>query len=291
MIAALASGDLQLGNIGSSPLAAATSRKLPIVAFIVSAQINAAEALVVRNGSGIGKPEDLAGKTIATPFVSTSHYSLLGALKHWQIDPSKVKIVNLNPAEIAAAWRRGDIDGPSSGRLRWARSRKAARSSPTPPKSASGARRPSRWVARKDFAEKHPEIVARFARVSLDSFADYNAHKAEWTADSEPVKKIARLTGADPRDVPELLAGSTFPESQAQLSADLLGGGTPRLSPALPNSSRNRSACRPSSATTRPTSAPTSCARRSRSRSASAEFRASAPACRSGGLPYGGQNT
>ncbi|MFO6376672.1 taurine ABC transporter substrate-binding protein, partial [Pseudomonas aeruginosa] len=82
------------------------------------------------------------------------------------------------------------------------------------------------WVARKDFAEKHPEIVARFARVSLDSFADYNAHKAEWTADSEPVKKIARLTGADPRDVPELLAGSTFPESQAQLSADLLGGGT-----------------------------------------------------------------
>ncbi|MGZ3011211.1 ABC transporter substrate-binding protein, partial [Pseudomonas aeruginosa] len=107
-IAALASGDLQLGNIGSSPLAAATSRKLPIVAFIVSAQINAAEALVVRNGSGIGKPEDLVGKTIATPFVSTSHYSLLGALKHWQIDPSKVKIVNLNPAEIAAAWRRGD---------------------------------------------------------------------------------------------------------------------------------------------------------------------------------------
>lgn len=138
VIAALASGDLQLGNIGSSPLAAATSRKLPIVAFIVSAQINAAEALVVRNGSGIGKPEDLAGKTIATPFVSTSHYSLLGALKHWQIDPSKVKIVNLNPAEIAAAWRRGDIDGPSSGRRRWARSRKAARSSPTPPKSASG---------------------------------------------------------------------------------------------------------------------------------------------------------
>ena len=48
VIAALASGDLQLGNIGSSPLAAATSRKLPIVAFIVSAQINAAEAELMR---------------------------------------------------------------------------------------------------------------------------------------------------------------------------------------------------------------------------------------------------
>ncbi len=221
VIAALASGDLQLGNIGSSPLAAATSRKLPIVAFIVSAQINAAEALVVRNGSGIGKPEDLVGKTIATPFVSTSHYSLLGALKHWQIDPSKVKIVNLNPAEIAAAWRRGDIDGafvwsPALGEIK--KSGKVLTDAAEV--GQWGAPTFEVWVARKDFAEKHPEIVARFARVSLDSFADYNAHKAEWTADSEPVKKIARLTGADPRDVPELLAGSTFPESQAQLSAD-----------------------------------------------------------------------
>lgn len=78
VVTAIASGDVQIGNLGSSPLAAAASRNLPIVAFIVSAQINAAEALVVRNGSGIDKPQDLIGKTIATPFVSTSHYSLLG---------------------------------------------------------------------------------------------------------------------------------------------------------------------------------------------------------------------
>ncbi len=98
MVTAIASGDVQIGNLGSSPLAAAAPRNLPIVAFIVSAQINAAEALVVRNGSGIEKPQDLIGKTIATPFVSTSHYSLLGALKHWGLDASKVKVVNLQPA-------------------------------------------------------------------------------------------------------------------------------------------------------------------------------------------------
>jgi ABC-type taurine transport system substrate-binding protein len=38
----------------------------------------AAEALAVRNSSGINKPEDLIGNTIATLFVSTSQYSLLG---------------------------------------------------------------------------------------------------------------------------------------------------------------------------------------------------------------------
>lgn len=102
VVTAIASGDVQIGNLGSSPLAAAASRKLPIVAFIVSAQINSAEALVVRNASGINNPQDLVGKTIATPFVSTSHYSLLGALKHWGLE-GKVKVVNLQPAEIAAA--------------------------------------------------------------------------------------------------------------------------------------------------------------------------------------------
>jgi taurine transport system substrate-binding protein len=44
VVTAIASGDVQIGNLGSSPLAAAASRNLPIVAFIVSAQINAAEA-------------------------------------------------------------------------------------------------------------------------------------------------------------------------------------------------------------------------------------------------------
>lgn len=61
---AVQAADLTIGNLGSSPLAAA-SRNLPIVAFIVSAQINTSEALVVRNGSGIDKPEDLIGNAQA----------------------------------------------------------------------------------------------------------------------------------------------------------------------------------------------------------------------------------
>ena len=65
VVTAIASGDVQIGNLGSSPLAAAASRNLPIVAFIVSAQINSSEALVVRNDSHIDAPKDLIGKTIA----------------------------------------------------------------------------------------------------------------------------------------------------------------------------------------------------------------------------------
>lgn len=227
VVAALASGDLQIGNLGSSPLAAATSRNLPIVAFIVSAQINSSEALVVRNGSGIEKPEDLKGKTIATPFVSTSHYSLLGALKHWGLSGKDVKVVNLNPTEIAAAWKRGDIDGafvwsPALGEIR--------KTGKTLTDAAEVGRWGSPtfevWVARKDYAEKHPDVIAKFAGTTLAAYADYTAHKSEWTVDSAPVKKIAKLTGSNAADVPELLAGSAYPDAAEQKSAALLGGGT-----------------------------------------------------------------
>ncbi|MCE5363460.1 taurine ABC transporter substrate-binding protein [Pseudomonas anguilliseptica] len=225
VVTAIASGDVQIGNLGSSPLAAAASRGLPFATFIVAAQINAAEALVVRNGSGINGPQDLIGKTIATPFVSTSHYSLLGALKHWQVEPSKVKIVNLNPSEISAAWARGNIDGA----FVWSPALGAIKQNGTVLTDAAevgtwGAPTFEVWVARKDFAEKHPELLSKFAQVSLDAFADYAANKDSWTADSEPVQKIAKLTGADPKDVPELLAGSAFPDAKQQ--AELLGGKT-----------------------------------------------------------------
>ncbi|TBU99233.1 taurine ABC transporter substrate-binding protein [Stutzerimonas kirkiae] len=227
VVTALASGHLQIGNLGSSPLAAATSRGLPLVTFLVAARIDSAEALVVRNGSGINDPQDLLGKTIATPFVSTSHYSLLGAIKHWGLDASKVKIVNLQPAEISAAWKRGDIDGafvwsPALGEIK----KDGKVLTDAAEVGRWGAPTFEVWVARKDFAEKHPEVLARFAEVTLKSFADYNANPAAWDAASPQVASIARLTGAEPADVPELLAGSAFPNRDEQLSEAWLGGGT-----------------------------------------------------------------
>jgi len=110
IIAAIASGDVQIGYLGSSPLTAAITRKVPVQTFLVATQIGGAEALVARNGSGINGPQDLIGKKVAVPFVSTGHYSLLAALKHWNIDPAKVTILNLAPPAIIAAWKRGDID-------------------------------------------------------------------------------------------------------------------------------------------------------------------------------------
>jgi taurine transport system substrate-binding protein len=97
VVAAIASGALQIGYVGSSPLAAAASRELPITTVFVVGLIGPSEALVVRNGSGISAPADLVGKKVAVPFVSTTHYSLLAALKHWSVDPKSVQFLNVRP--------------------------------------------------------------------------------------------------------------------------------------------------------------------------------------------------
>ena len=78
IVRALASGDVQIGNLGSSPLAVATSQQVPIEVFLLASKLGNSEALVVKKT--ISKPEDLIGKRIAVPFISTTHYSLQPAL-------------------------------------------------------------------------------------------------------------------------------------------------------------------------------------------------------------------
>ena len=65
LYAAIASGDVQIGYVGSSPFAAATSKGLEVKAFYLASISGTDEALVVRNGSGIEKPADLKGKRLA----------------------------------------------------------------------------------------------------------------------------------------------------------------------------------------------------------------------------------
>ncbi|MGI4849714.1 MAG: taurine ABC transporter substrate-binding protein [Janthinobacterium lividum] len=229
VITAVASGDIQIGYVGSSPLAAAASRELPIETIFIAAQIGSAEALVVRHGSKIAKAEDLVGKKIAVPFVSTTHYSLLAALKHWKIDPKSVQIINLRPTEIAAAWQRGDIDAayvwdPALGQAK--KSGHVLASSADVAKW--GAPTFDAWIVRKDFASKHADFINSFVAVTGRAYANYRANPAAWNAGSTQAAKIARLTGASQQDIPELLAGSVFPTLAEQGSPALLSGGTAR---------------------------------------------------------------
>ena len=227
VIAAIASGAVDIGYVGSSPLAAAASRELPIETIFVVGLIGESEALVARDGSGIEKAADLAGKKVAVPFVSTTHYSLLAALKHEGVDPKSVEILNLRPPEIAAAWQRGDIDAayvwdPALGQIKT--SGKVVLDSA---KVAEwGAPTFDAWIVRTDFAAKNPAAVRDFVKVTGAAYAEFLAKPEAWAKGSPQAEKIARLTGAKVEEVPALLKGYVFPTLEEQASAKFLGGDT-----------------------------------------------------------------
>ncbi|MGE8311170.1 MAG: taurine ABC transporter substrate-binding protein, partial [Pseudomonas protegens] len=201
VIAAIASGDVQIGYLGSSPLTAAITRKVPVQTFLIATQIGAAEALVARDGSGINSPQDLVGKKVAVPFVSTGHYSLLAALKHWNIDPSKVQILNLAPPAIIAAWKRGDVDATYVWDPALGVAKENGKVLITSGELAKfGAPTFDAWIVRKDFAEKHPEIVTAFAKVTLDAYAQYRKDPQAWLANQGNVDKLVKLSGAKASD-------------------------------------------------------------------------------------------
>lgn len=225
VIAAIASGALDIGYVGSSPLAAAASRQLPIETFYIVGLIGSSEALVARDGTGVTSVRDLVGKTVAVPFVSTTHYSLLAALAHEGVDPKQVKILNLRPPEIAAAWQRGDIDAayvwdPALGQIK-----KTGKVILDSSEVADwGAPTFDAWIVRKDFAEENPAAVEAFTAVTGQAYDAYRADPEAWGKENAAV--IAKLTGAAEAEVPTLLGGYVFPSLAEQASPALLGGGT-----------------------------------------------------------------
>jgi taurine transport system substrate-binding protein len=216
VVRALASGDVQIGNIGSSPLAVAASQQVPIEVFLLASQLGNSEAMVVKNT--IKTPKDLIGKRIAVPFISTTHYSLLSALKHWGIRPDQLQIINLQPPAIIAAWQRGDIDGayvwaPAVNELE--KTGKVLTDSAQVGKWGSPTL--DVWVVRKDFAQKHPEVVTAFARSALAAQKGYLDNPEQWLKEGDNLSKLSRLSGVPEQQVPGLVKGNTYLTAQQQV--------------------------------------------------------------------------
>lgn len=222
---AMASGDVQIGVAGSSPIAAAVSRGVDAQLFWILDNIADAEALVVRNGSGIVAPQDLAGKTLAVPFVSTTHFHALFALEQFGLT-GKVKVINLQPSDIPAAWERGDIDAafiwdPALGRLKQSGHVLLTSGQLTDWGKATF----DGLVVDKQFAAANGPGMQAFTQVLQDSTAGYVAAPNTWTAESAQVINVAKQSGAKPEEVPPVLALYQFPLAREQAGPAWLGGG------------------------------------------------------------------
>jgi taurine transport system substrate-binding protein len=226
VIAAMASGDLQIAMAGSSPIAAGVSRGVDLELFWIAEDIASAEALVVRDGSGITAPQDLKGKKLAVPFVSTTHFHTLFALEQFGIDPSDVDLLNMQPNEITAAWELGEIDAafvwdPALGSIK--KSGKVLLTSGL--LSTWGKATFDGMVVSRSFAEANGDFMTTFVKVIAAADASYRDDLTAFSGDSENAAKIVKMVGGDPQEVPGVLALYNFPTLAQQASCVWLGCG------------------------------------------------------------------
>jgi taurine transport system substrate-binding protein len=171
IFAAIASGDVQIGYVGSSPFAAATSRGLDVKAFYLASISGTDEALVVRNGSGIEKLADLKGKKLAAAPVSTDHYQLLSVLKQENIAEKDAQVFAIPQPDIVAGWNRGDIDAAFVWDPALTEIKKTGKVLLTSKQVADrGAPTFSAWVATAAFAKDNPKFLSSFAGV-IDKYS------------------------------------------------------------------------------------------------------------------------
>ena len=226
VIKAMASGAVQIGEIGSAGIAAAVSRGEPLEIFWILDDIGSAEALVVKKDSGIKTIADLKGKKIAMPFNSTTHFHTMVALEQAKVNPADVQILNMRPPEVRAAWQRGDIHATFIWDPVLAEAKRDGTVILTSGQISqqTGKATFDGYVVNRDWAKANKDFMVKFVRLLAASDDNYRKNKAKYTKDSAEVKAIAKWSGAKPEDVPNSISLYAFPTAQEQASKWLGGG-------------------------------------------------------------------
>lgn len=218
------SGDVDLGLMGSSPATIASSEPVvndvDIAVIWIHDVIGDAESLIVKDPA-VTDIAGLAGKTVAVPFSSTAHYSLLQALTEAGLEPGKdVDVINLDPEKMPGAWQGDQIDAawvwdPTQSALLESGGERILSSADT-----AEAGRPTFDVgtASRAFIDENPDFLAQWAKAQdwgVKLIQDDPAAAAE---------SVAVILGIDPADAEKQFAGLTYLTAEEQASPDHLGG-------------------------------------------------------------------
>ncbi|MDR1828698.1 MAG: ABC transporter substrate-binding protein [Methylobacteriaceae bacterium] len=212
--------EIDIARFGSNPAISGYVQGLPIELISVPELIATSEQLAVK--AEIKELKDLEGKTIAFPPNSTAQYALEALLDKGLLDRSKVKLVGLKPAEIIAAWKRGDIDGAYA----WDPAKAEITSSgghvifSTKDLKPDGILIYNNYVVSKEFASAYPDLVAKFLKVHEEKVAQYKKDP------EAAVKTIAKYLDQSEDSVRGTLAGLEYPSIAELLSKDYLGDGS-----------------------------------------------------------------
>lgn len=229
MSAAMASGDVQIAVSQGVPpfvVAASAGQDLQIVDVAVSYSEN--DNCVVASKHEIDKTnaKELNGKKVGVPLGTAAHYGFLSQMAHFGVDLKSLEIVDMAPADGAAAFEQGNLDMVCGwgGALRRMKEHGNVLLTGTE-KEELGILVFDVTSAPAQFIAEHGDVVAKFLKVTADANAMWNAGSNK----AEMLEVIAKDAGMDAKATEETMATFVFPGIDEQLSGKWLGGGAQKF--------------------------------------------------------------
>ncbi len=216
MVPALAAGKVDITWFFPFPSLTAFATGIDIEVVLLDHAPLTAERLIARES--IPDVASLKGKTIGVTIGTSGHHSLLAALDQAGIAQKDVRLVNLKPSEMAAAFSANRIDAawtwePAAGKLNELGGKDIATA------KSVGAYAVALWAVRKEFAETNPEVMTKFMEA-------WDMAQKDYLADPQTGQKWeAERLNLTPEDFGAMVGrqGSTVILMQDQLSDDWLG--------------------------------------------------------------------
>ena len=226
MSAAMASGDVQISVSQGVPpfvVAASAGQDIQIVDVAVSYSEN--DNCVVASSLEIDKNSagDLAGKKVAVPLGTAAHYGFLKQMNHFGVKVDDLDVVDMAPADSAAALAQGSLDMACGwgGALRRMKEHGNV--------LLTGAEKEELGIlvfdvttAPASFVAENSELVSKFVGITAGMNTVWNT--GLMTDVMLPV--IAKDAGMDEKATAETMATFIFPSAEDQLSDKWLGGGS-----------------------------------------------------------------
>lgn len=221
VLQAYGAGSVDIGLTGSNPAVKALSAPLnstlpPIVNTWIFDVIGKGEALIVK--PEIKSAADLKGKQVATPFGSTSHYSLLNWMGQNGLSETDVELINLEPEKMIAAWP--DLAGvwvwdPSLSEIVAQGGVMLSSSADT---AAAGFPTYDLANGTKPFIDANGPFMNMWAKAQNYAVNLINSDPAK------AAESISAELGVPPADVQKMFAGFQYLPAAEQASPNWLGG-------------------------------------------------------------------
>ncbi len=228
MSTAMASGDVQISfSQGIPPFVVASSAGQDIQIVDIAVSYSENDNCVVRSSLEInaGNVKELEGKQVGVPLGTAAHYGFLKQMQHFGVDTSSMKIVDMAPADGAAAFATGNLDMVCGwgGALRRMKEHGNVLMNGAE-KEALGIQVFDATTVATQWAQENAELLEKFLKVT----AQMNAKYADKGAD-KMLPVIAKAAGMDIKETKDTIKGFSFPDIKKQLSHKWLGGGTQKF--------------------------------------------------------------